>query len=106
MSLVHVSVTVVTFLALSLTAVFALIRVVRGPTILDRMIASDVLLTTLIMAVGFDMYLRKHTDMIALMIVIAATSVLATITVARFVRRRSAPDPQPTSVTENGDENG
>lgn len=73
---------------LTLTALFTLIRIVRGPTILDRMIASDVLLTTLILAVGTDMVLRNHVDGIPLMTVIAATAVLATIVVARYVKRR------------------
>lgn len=74
---------------LTATAIITIIRIVRGPTILDRMIASDVLLTTLILAVGADMVLRDHTDGIALMTGIAATAVLATIVVARFVKRRA-----------------
>lgn len=73
---------------LTITALFALIRIVRGPTILDRMIASDVLLTTLILAVGTDMVLRNHLDGIPMMTAIAATAVLATIVVARYVKRR------------------
>ncbi|MGK0722924.1 monovalent cation/H+ antiporter complex subunit F [Leucobacter sp. W1478] len=74
---------------LTLTALFTVIRIVRGPTILDRMIASDVLLTTLILAVGTDMVLRNHVDGIPLMTAIAATAVLATIAVARYVKRRT-----------------
>lgn len=79
---------IVASIGLSLTAVAALIRVVRGPTILDRMVASDVLLTTLLLAVGADMVARGQTENIPLMIVIAATATLATIVVARVVRRR------------------
>ncbi|MBL3687276.1 sodium:proton antiporter [Leucobacter zeae] len=74
---------------LTATAVAAIVRIVRGPTILDRMVASDVLLTTLMLAVGADMVVRGHTDNIALMTVIAATATLATIVVARFVKRRA-----------------
>lgn len=74
---------------LTLTALFTVIRIVRGPTILDRMIATDVLLTTLILAVGTDMVLRNHVDGIPLMTAIAATAVLATIAVARYVKRRT-----------------
>jgi len=81
---------ILTILGLGATALMALIRIVRGPTILDRMVASDVLLTTLLIAVGADMVLRGHTENIPLMTVIAATAVLATITVARYVRRRSS----------------
>lgn len=88
MSTFHLAVAVCAYAALSATALMALARIVRGPTILDRMIASDVLLTTLMLAVGTDMFVRGHTETISLMIVIAATSVFATITVARYVKRR------------------
>lgn len=71
------------------TAVLALVRIVRGPTILDRMVASDVLLTTLMLAVGADMVLRGETYGVPMLLVIAATATLATIIVARYVRRRS-----------------
>lgn len=81
--------TVFAIAGLTLTALLTVIRIVRGPTILDRMIASDVLLTTVLIAVGADMVLRDHTENIALMIAIAATAVLATIVVARYVKRKS-----------------
>lgn len=81
---------------LSITALLTIVRIVAGPTLLDRMIASDVLLTTLMLALGLDMVLRGHTDSIALMTAIAATATLATIVVARYVRRqRVTPVAQP-----------
>lgn len=102
MSIIDFVATAVTYLGLSLTAIFALVRVVRGPTILDRMIASDVLLTTLMLAVGADMIFRGHTDTIPLMTLIAATSVFATITVARYVRRRTETHLAPVVRPEAG----
>ncbi|NLA66374.1 MAG: sodium:proton antiporter [Leucobacter sp.] len=75
---------------LAVTAIAAIIRIVRGPTILDRMVASDVLLTTLMLAIGADMALRGHTNSIPIMVAIAATAVLATIVVARYVKRQAA----------------
>ncbi|MFA5607789.1 MAG: sodium:proton antiporter [Microbacteriaceae bacterium] len=87
---------------LTLTALAAIVRIVRGPTILDRMIASDVLLTTLMLAVGADMVARGHTDNIALMTVIGATATLATIVVARFVKRRAQQPPPHTETEEVG----
>ena len=84
---------VATFIAagvgLTFTALASIIRIVRGPTILDRMVASDVLLTTLMLAVGIDMVVRGNTDAIPLMTVIAATATFATIVVARYVKRRA-----------------
>ncbi|WP_243752150.1 sodium:proton antiporter [Leucobacter weissii] len=90
----HSLVTIAVIAGLTATALCAVVRIVRGPTILDRMIAGDVLLTTLMLTVGSDMVLRGHTDGIALMTVIAATAVLATVVVARYVRRRARlPEP-------------
>ncbi|UOQ58329.1 monovalent cation/H+ antiporter complex subunit F [Leucobacter allii] len=89
---------VATGVGLTATALASLVRIVRGPTILDRMIASDVLLTTLMLAVGADMVVRGHTDTIPLMTVIGATATLATIVVARFVKRRAAHQPQQPST--------
>lgn len=74
---------------LSLTALAAIVRIVRGPTILDRMIASDVLLTTLLLAVGADMVVRNQTEGVPVMVAIAATGTFATIVVALYVRRRA-----------------
>ncbi|MBC9944832.1 sodium:proton antiporter [Leucobacter sp. cx-328] len=74
---------------LSLTALAAIIRIMRGPSILDRMVASDVLLTTVMLALGVDMVVRGHTHTVPLMIVIAATATFATIVVAKFVRRKA-----------------
>lgn len=86
-------------LGLTFTAVAALIRIVRGPTILDRMVASDVLLTTVLLVLATDMVVRNHSDSIGLMTVIGATATFATIVVARYVKRRSE---QPVSVA-NGE---
>ena len=90
MTIVATALLIASAFGLAATALAALLRIVRGPTILDRMIASDVLLTTLMLAIGADMVMRHHTENIALMTVIAATATFATIVVARFVKRRAA----------------
>ena len=69
-------------------AFLALYRIVRGPTILDRMIASDVLLTTLILVVGAEMVVNGHTRNVPLMVVLAAIAIFATVAVARYVSKQ------------------
>lgn len=102
MSMFHAVAAGVVIVALAFTVIAAIIRIVRGPTILDRMVASDVLLTTLMLAIGSDMALRGHTDGIPIMVSIAATAVLATIVVARYVKRRAVPLKQESSPTAKG----
>jgi len=69
-------------------ALFAVARVVKGPTILDRVIGSDVLLTTLMLVLGAEMVVNGHTQTVPLMIVIAATAAFSTVAVARNVSRQ------------------
>lgn len=66
----------------------ALFRIVRGPSILDRMIASDMLLTTLILVVGAEMVINGHTRNVPMMIALAGVAVFATIAVARYVSKQ------------------
>ncbi len=73
---------------LSAAALLALYRVVRGPSILDRMIASDVLLTTLLLALGAEMVANGHTRTIPVLLVLATTAIFGTVTVARYVAWR------------------
>ena len=72
-------------------ALLALFRIVRGPSLLDRMIASDVLLTTLILVVGAEMVINHHTRNVPVMLVLAGVAVFATIAVARYVSKQDKP---------------
>jgi len=72
----------------SAAAFLALYRVVRGPSILDRMIASDVLLTTTMLVVGAEMVLNGHTNNVPIMLALAVIAIFATVAVARFVSQQ------------------
>ena len=72
----------------TIAALLTVYRIVRGPSILDRMIASDVLLTTLILVVGAEMVVNGHTRNVPLMVVLAAIAIFATVAVARYVSKQ------------------
>ena len=74
-------------------AVLTLIRVVRGPSILDRAVASDVLLTEVMCVLGAEMAINGHTRNIPVLLIIAAIGVFGSIAVARFVARRDNTTP-------------
>lgn len=86
--------TIQTILIIVIAAVFgvaallAIIRMIVGPSILDRAIASDVLLTEVLCILGADAVMNHHTEMLPVMLMIAATGILGTVAVARFVARR------------------
>lgn len=81
-------------LLLGATLVLAVGRIVRGPTILDRMIGSDMVLTTALLVIAAAMVLRRDVTAVPVLVVIAATSVFATIAVARAVTPSSRPRPR------------
>lgn len=72
---------------LAIAALLLLYRVVVGPSLVDRIIASDVLLTTLIIVIGAEMTINAHTRTIPLMVVLAVVGILGSVSVARFVQR-------------------
>lgn len=86
---------------LAIASLLLLYRVIVGPSLLDRVIASDVMLTTLIVAVGTEMVINGHTRTIPLMVVLAAVGVFGSISVARFVTR-ATDGTDATDVREQG----
>ena len=83
---------VITGVIFMAAAVLGVIQVVRGPSILDRVIGSDVLLTTLILVLGSEMVVNGHTQTIPIMVVLAATAAFSTVAVARYVSRQDHPE--------------
>ncbi len=73
---------------LAAAAAMALFRIIRGPSILDRMISADMLLTTFICAMGAEMIYNSHTRTLPAMLAVAATAFLASVVVARYVSRK------------------
>lgn len=71
-----------------LAAILTVIRIVKGPSILDRAVASDVLLTEVLCVLGAEMAINGHTRNVPVMLIIAAVGVFGSIAIARFVARR------------------
>jgi multicomponent Na+:H+ antiporter subunit F len=67
---------------------FAVFRIVRGPSILDRMVATDMLVATLICALAAEMVQHEHLDTLPVLLVLAMTAFLATVGVSRFVTQQ------------------
>lgn len=80
-------------------AIATVARIVLGPTILDRMLASDVLFTIVLLVLGAEMVVNGHTRTIPVMLVIAGAAALSTVAVARYVSQqdRATRDASPIS---------
>jgi multicomponent Na+:H+ antiporter subunit F len=84
---------------LGATFALAVFRIVRGPTILDRMIGSDMVLTTVLVVIAAAMVIRQDLTGIPVLVVISATSVFATVAVARAVTPSADPSDEGLTVT-------
>ncbi|MCW3492923.1 monovalent cation/H+ antiporter complex subunit F [Microbacterium sp. SSM24] len=69
-------------------ALITVFRIIRGPSILDRAVASDVLLTEVMCVLGAEMAINHHTRSLPVLLIIAAVGVFGSISIARFVARR------------------
>ncbi|PCE15726.1 sodium:proton antiporter [Microbacterium sp. SZ1] len=83
----------VVMVVFGVAAILTIVRIVRGPSILDRAVASDVLLTEVMCVLGAEMAINGHTRTIPVMLIIAAVGVFGSISVARFVARRDNTTP-------------
>ncbi|TFD91520.1 sodium:proton antiporter [Cryobacterium serini] len=73
-----------------IAALLSVYRIVIGPSVLDRVIASDVLVATIICALGAEMALNRHTDTLPVLLVLALFAVLGSLSVARFLPGRDS----------------
>lgn len=85
----------VTAVILSLAAGGAIIRIARGPSLLDRVLASDVLLAILGAALCIDMAVNRHLNNLMLVVAISVIGFIGSVTVARFVADRREQPSEP-----------
>lgn len=73
---------------LGVSALCAIYRVARGPSILDRVLAVDVLLAIVAGSLAVDMVFNRHTNHLAILVAISVLGFIASVTVARYVTDR------------------
>lgn len=79
---------IVIIVVFGIAALLTLVRIVKGPSILDRAVASDVLLTLVMCVLGAEMAVNHHTRTLPVLLIFAAIGVFGSIAVARFVARK------------------
>ncbi|MGB2572030.1 monovalent cation/H+ antiporter complex subunit F [Micromonospora citrea] len=81
---------VVLTVLLSVTALLALARIYRGPSLLDRVIAADLLLATMLGAVGAEAALNRHATTLPVLVVLAMLGFVGSVALVRFAVREEA----------------
>ncbi len=79
---------IIIYVVFAVSALLTLWRIIIGPSILDRAVASDVLLTLVMCVLGAEMAINHHTRTLPLLLITAAVGVFGSISIARFVARR------------------
>ncbi|MBE1877769.1 monovalent cation/H+ antiporter complex subunit F [Myceligenerans pegani] len=69
---------------LAVGALFALVRMERGPSMLDRTVAFDVLTTTLVGAVAVEAALSRRIESVPILVVLSMVGFIGSVTIARF----------------------
>jgi multicomponent Na+:H+ antiporter subunit F len=93
--------TVVLWIAASMlgvAALLSLVRVVRGPSALDRAVAMDVLLSCLIGALGLEAAYGRHGTTLPVLAVLALLGFVGSVAIARFGAGLGDDDPDERAV--------
>jgi multicomponent Na+:H+ antiporter subunit F len=65
-------------------AVLAVVRAEKGPSILDRTVALDIVVTTMIAAVALYAAVERRADVVPVLVVLSLVGFVGSVTVARF----------------------
>lgn len=68
----------------AIASILVVIRIERGPSLLDRAVAVDIVTSALIGFLAVFSAMQQRTDLIALMAALAAVGFISTVAVARF----------------------
>ncbi|MGN9776712.1 monovalent cation/H+ antiporter complex subunit F [Micromonospora sp. H33] len=71
----------------SVTALLALIRLYRGPSLLDRVVAADMLLATMVGAVGAEAAVNRHATTLPVLVVLSLLGFIGSVSLVRFAVR-------------------
>ncbi|QDP95933.1 pH regulation protein F [Microlunatus elymi] len=87
----HQVISAIGILALGTAALLAIIRIARGPSILDRVVATDVLIAIVIAGLVIEEVINRHTTTLPVILVLSLVGFAGAVSVARLVAAREAP---------------
>ncbi|KKJ93764.1 monovalent cation/H+ antiporter complex subunit F [Micromonospora sp. HK10] len=71
----------------SVTALLALARIYRGPSLLDRIVGADLLLSTMLGAVGAEAAVNRHATTLPVLVVLSLLGFVGSVALVRFAVR-------------------
>lgn len=83
---------------LGATGLVCLVRIVRGPTMLDRTLASDVFVAATLGAIGVEAAVNQHTSTLPILMSLSLIAFMGSVAIARYSvpdqRRSGTPPPE------------
>lgn len=80
----------IAYLMISGGVVLTLVRLTQGPSLADRIVATDLLLVLLTCGAGIYAFDTGDGTYLIVMVVVGVLGFLGTVTVARFIEKRGA----------------
>ncbi|MEZ0163166.1 monovalent cation/H+ antiporter complex subunit F [Kineococcus sp. LSe6-4] len=77
---------------LTVAALLALVRVARGPTMLDRVVALDVVVAVVVIGLCVEAAANRHATTLPVIVVLALVGFVGSVSVARYATRSSDRD--------------
>ncbi len=71
---------------LTSAAILLVVRMALGPTMLDRVIALDVLVAVLICGLGVEAAVNRHATTLPILVVFSLVGFVGSVSMARFTR--------------------
>lgn len=78
------AVVVVCAVLLTIGGACAVVRAERGPSMLDRTVALDIVVTTMIAAGALYAAVERRTDIVPILVVLSLVGFVGSVTIARF----------------------
>ena len=69
---------------LAVAAVFVVWRMTVGPTMLDRVVAMDVLIAIVVCGLGLEAAYNRHSTTLPILVVLSLVGFVGSVSVARF----------------------
>lgn len=71
---------------LEVAALLLVIRIAQGPTMLDRVVALDVLVSVVICGLALEAAVNRHTTTLPILGVLSVLGFVGSVSIARFTR--------------------
>ncbi|GGM59825.1 membrane protein [Thermopolyspora flexuosa] len=98
MTVVIIAVTVL----FAAAGILALTRIIRGPSVLDRIVATDVLLATIVAAIAAEAAYTGDATALPVLVVLSILGFTGSVSVSRFATRRRGDGDAPRPPLRRG----